>query len=109
MRKVLVLPAGTEIGLEIHQALQYCKEVQLFGAGQSGSSSAPFVYERYYEIPSIYEKNWLSSLVALCNKEQIHYIFPAYDDVIVALSRYSSVLPAVLLAPSDNSCQITLS
>lgn len=50
-RRVLVFPAGTEIGLEIFQALKHYKEIALFGAGQdiliscqirlSGVSRAP--------------------------------------------------------------------
>jgi len=58
-RQVLVFPAGTEIGLEIHQSLQHCKEVVLHGAGQQTSDHAPFVYESYHVLPSIYESGWL--------------------------------------------------
>jgi carbamoyl-phosphate synthase large subunit len=108
-RRVLVFPAGTEIGLEIHQALQHCKEVELFGAGQAVSNHAPFVYERYYQLPSIHEKNWLSDLVELCQTLRIDYIFPAYDDVIVALAEHRTELPAVVLTGPDEVCRITRS
>lgn len=108
-RRVLVFPAGTEIGLEIYQALQHCKEVELFGAGQAISNHAPFLYERYYQLPSIHEKNWLSDLVELCQTLRIDYIFPAYDDVIVALAEHRTELPAVVLTGPEEACRITRS
>lgn len=104
-----MFPAGTEIGLEIHQALQHCKEVELFGAGQAVSNHAPFVYERYYQLPSIYEENWLSALIELCQALEIEYIFPAYDDVVVALAHQRAALPAVVLTADEKTCHITRS
>jgi carbamoyl-phosphate synthase large subunit len=108
-RRVLVFPAGTEVGLEIHQALQHCKEVELFGAGQAVSNHAPFVYERYHLLPSIHEENWLPDLVELCHALRIDYIFPAYDDVIVALAQQRADLPAVVLTAPEEACRITRS
>ncbi len=109
VRHVLVFPAGTEIGLEIAHALQYCKEVQLFGAGQDVSNHAKFAYPEFHALPSIYEPGWVEALTALCTKLSIDYIFPAYDDVIVALSREQHAIPAVVLSSSPEACEITRS
>jgi carbamoyl-phosphate synthase large subunit len=108
-RQVLVFPAGTEIGLEIHQSLQHCKEVVLHGAGQQTSDHAPFVYESFHVLPSIYESGWLEALIDLCRSLTIEYIFPAYDDVIVTLARHRGVIPATVLTASDDVCEITRS
>ena len=108
-RQVLVFPAGTEIGLEIHQALQYCKEIKLHGAGQSISNHAPFVYQSYHLLPSIHEPGWIDALVELCRTLSIDYIFPAYDDVIVALARHRSAIPAAVLTASLEVCELTRS
>lgn len=108
-RKVLVFPAGTEIGLEIHKSLQSCKEVEIFGAGQAISNHALFAYEKYYALPSIHEEKWLEELVHLCLNLDIDYIFPAYDDVIVALVKHRGITPARILAPSLNTCLVTRS
>ncbi|MDP2770605.1 MAG: ATP-grasp domain-containing protein [Giesbergeria sp.] len=108
-RNVLVFPAGTEIGLEIHQALQQCKEVVLHGAGQPISNHAPFVYQRYHSLPSINEPGWLEALVDLCRDLAIDYIFPAYDDVIVALALHRTEIPATVLTASDEVCELTRS
>lgn len=108
-KNVLVFPAGTEIGLEIHAALHECKDIEIFGAGQNISNHAQFVYKEYHYLPSIHETDWLTPLVALCKKLAIDYIFPAYDDVIVALSQHQQEIPAHVIAPSVETCEITRS
>lgn len=108
-RRVLVFPAGTEIGLEIFHSLEHCKEVSLFGAGQDISNPARFVYPAYHVLPSIDEPGWLDALIALCRMLDIDYIFPAYDDVIVALSRVAEKLPATVISSPSRACEVTRS
>ena len=109
VRNVLVFPAGTEIGLEINEALRQCKEVRLFGAGTSASSHAPFAFERFHSLPTIHEPDWLNALCALCRELAIDYIFPAHDDVVVALAREQQHIPAVVLTASLETCCTTRS
>ena len=108
-RNVLVFPAGTEIGLEIFHALNACKEVRLVGAGQDVSNHGQFIYSEYYVLPSIYENGWLEALNNLCVKLKIDYIFPAYDDVIVALSEKKNQLQAKVISSPALTCKITRS
>jgi len=108
-RNVLVFPAGTEIGLEIFSALQHCKEVTIFGAGQDVSNHGRFAFPEYHILPSIHDDNWLELLISLCEKLSIDYIFPAYDDIIVALSRVRDLIPATVISPSQDICEITRS
>jgi hypothetical protein len=96
MRNVLVFPAGTEIGLEIYAALYSCKEVKLFAAGQAVSNHAELLYEKYYSISSIYSDKWLEELICIVEELNIDYIFPAYDDVIIALSKNREKIPATI-------------
>jgi carbamoyl-phosphate synthase large subunit len=110
IRNVLVFPAGTEIGLEIFQALKYCKEVRLFGAGQEISNHAKFAFSAYHIIPSIFQSGWLDCLISLCRSLHIDYIFPAYDDVLVALSRVADqLLPVKVISSPSRTCEITRS
>ena len=108
-RRVLVFPAGTEIGLEIYKALEHCKEVSVFGAGQDISNHARFAYPAYHVLPRIHENGWVDALIGLCQSLCIDYIFPAYDDVIVALSREADRLPAKVITSSSSACEITRS
>lgn len=108
-RKVLVFPAASEVGLEINEALRHCKEVEVHGAGVGGSTHGPFAFERFHEVPSIQDESWLDRLKDVCVEQGIDYIFPAYDDVIVALAAVRDQLPAVVLAPSLDVCLLTRS
>lgn len=109
VRNVLVWPAGTEVGLEIHNALKHCKEVRLFGVGLDNKNHGSFLYESYEVIPSIYTEGWVESLVELCCRYNIEYIFPAYDDIVVALSRNADRIPAKIVSSPLNTCEITRS
>lgn len=109
VRRTLVFPAGTEVGLEIHQALKDCKEVMLFGAGQATSNPAAFIYDNYHVLPSIHEGGWLQALIKLCKELEIEYIFPAYDDVIVALAKHQQDIPATVLTAPLAACLVTRS
>lgn len=110
-RNVLIFPAGTEIGLEIFNSLKYCKDINLFAAGQDVLNHAQFLYPIYHKLPSIHEENWITKLNKLCDDNEIEYIFPAYDDVIVALAKaahninskiITSPLEAVLITRSKS-------
>lgn len=109
VRNVLVFPAGTEIGLEVNEALRQCKDVRLFGAGVAASSHAPFAFNDFHALPSVDEPGWLIELNALCRKLEIDYIFPAHDDAIVALAREQLNIAAVVLTGSLQTCITTRS
>jgi hypothetical protein len=109
VRNVLVFPAGTEIGQEIHAALKSAREVRLFGAGQDISTHARFSYPEYHALPGVHESGWLEQLCALCEKLAIDYIFPAHDDVIAALAGVRDRIPATVISPSSQTCEITRS
>jgi carbamoyl-phosphate synthase large subunit len=108
-RNILIFPAGTEIGLEIHGALKHCKEVMLHGAGQDVPNHGRFVCSKYHVLPSIYENGWLPQLIKLVQRLEIDYIFPAYDDVIVALSEAAEQIPAAIISSPADACEITRS
>lgn len=109
VRRVLVFPAGTEIGQEILAALRACKEVQLFGAGQEISNHAYFSFPEYHPLPAVSEPGWVEALAALCERQRIDYILPAHDDAIVAMAREARNIPAVILSASRDACEITRS
>jgi carbamoyl-phosphate synthase large subunit len=106
---ILVLPAGTEIGLEIHRALAACKDITLFGANTSIPNHAPFVFERFATLPSIHEKNWVGALNKVLRKWRIDYIYPAYDDVLLALKNHERRLAAPVIASPLETCRLTRS
>lgn len=109
VRRVLVFPAGTESGLEIHAALHTCKEVQLFGAGTKSNILGKAVFEDWHPIPSVTEPDWLKHLTELCKQLEIDYVIPAHDDVLMALVRNARQIPARVIAPPRDTCEISRS
>jgi hypothetical protein len=106
---VLVFPGGTEIGLEIHRSLRDCKEIELFSAGAPVSNHAPFVYARHAVVPGIDDPGWIDALNQVIREYDIDYIYPAYDDVIVALAHHSHRIHARIVSSPAETCIVTRS
>jgi len=104
-----VLPGGTEIGLEIYRALSQCKNIRLYSAGVDTSDHAPYVFLRHFTIPSVYEQGWVDHLSRIVVKESIDYVFPAHDDVIVALAQNTKNIKARIVASPLKTCLIARS
>lgn len=107
--RVLVFPGGTEIALELRQALAWCKEVELFSAGSPVSNHAPFVFARHFDLPAVDEPRWLDELSALVEAQQITHIFPAHDDALIALSENAIGLKARVITSPLETCRLTRS
>jgi carbamoyl-phosphate synthase large subunit len=106
---VLVFPGGTEVGLEIHSALSLCKEIQLFSAGLNVPNHAPYVFSHHAIIPNICRSGWIDRLNDLTCKWEIDFIFPAYDDVLVALVENADRIKARIISSPLRTCQVTRS
>ena len=106
---VLVFPGGTEIGLEIQKALSQCKGIHLFSAGMDVSNHAPFVFARHFIVPSIDNPCWIERLNDVILQNSIDYIFPAHDDVLVALAENSGKIKARIVSSPLETCVITRS
>jgi len=97
-KKILVFPGGTEIGLEIWKSLKDCKEITLYSAGSDVSNHAPYVFKNHFIVPDVHSNNWVNALSGIINKHKIEYIFPAHDDVIVALAQNADKFDADIIS-----------
>jgi len=104
MYNVLVFPGGTEIGLEIHRALCHCKDVCLYSAGLDVSNHAPYVFARHFLVPSVHSPGWIDKLNQVVVEQEIDYIFPAYDDVIIALVKNAERIKARIVSSPLETC-----
>lgn len=98
--KVLVFPAGSEIGLEIYRALRYSHHVEVFGA--SGKSDhASFVYdnEHYVEDENLYVDR--IDFVDRFNRILIHFgiefVYPTHDTIANFLAENQTKLAATII------------
>ena len=83
---ILVFPGGSEVGLEIHRALAPCENIHLFSASSEVPNHAPYVFKNHFVVPDIRTTHWMDKLNTVIESNQIDYIYPAYDDVLLALS-----------------------
>ncbi len=102
-----VFPGGTEIGLEIRAALAYLKEVNLFSAGLDTSNHAPYAFKKHFVLPSVFEAGWIDKLNEIVKAQGIDYIFPAYDDVLLALAENAGRIDAKIVTSPLYTCRIT--
>jgi carbamoyl-phosphate synthase large subunit len=107
--QVLIFPGGTEIGLELRQALGWCKEVDLFSAGAPVSNHAPFAFARHFVVPSVHDGGWLPSLQRAVSEQGITHIFPAHDDALLAVAEEAKNLAAKVVTSPLETCRITRS
>jgi hypothetical protein len=108
-RHVLVFPGGTEIGLEVRNALANRKEVALFSAGSAGSSHAPFAYRTHDIVPDVGQPGWFEALQDVIRARRIGYVFATHEDVLLELARRRDELGAVLVAPPTATIEIARS
>lgn len=104
--RVLIFPAGSEIGLEIFNSLKYSHHVEVFGA--SGiSDHASFIYEEdhYVEDPSLYvdQPNFIERLNAHIHRLHIEFIYPTHDTIANFLAAHQSLVAAKVIT----SCAAT--
>lgn len=106
---VLVFPGGTEIANELFLSLRWNKEVQLFSAGVEESSHAPYLFRRHDVLPLVGAPGWLEALKELVHRRRIDVIFPAHDDVVLALARHRAELPCHVMTSEARTCEIARS
>ncbi len=103
---IMVFPCGSEIGLELHRSLKDIRFINLFGAS-SVEDHGIFVYKNYIgDIPFITADNFIDRLNEEIDRYNIDFIFPALDNVILALSENREKLHAGLLTCSDDAVRL---
>lgn len=108
-KNVLVFPAGTEIGLEINNALKYTKFYNVIGASSMEDHSY-WVYRNMSEsLPFITEstsEEFIGKLNKIIVKEDIAYIYPASDIAQYMLLCYENELLAKVISAPLETVQI---
>lgn len=98
MKKVLIFPAGSEIGMEINNALKYSTHFEVFGL-TSVSDHSEYVYKNFIcGIPYYSEPNFIDKLNSIIAENQINYIYPAYDDVQLYMMQHSAEIDATIIS-----------
>lgn len=105
--RVLVFPCGSEIGLELHRSLEWSTHIQLFGASSVSSNHGKYVYKRYFEgLPFVNERGFIDALNELIIAENIDFVYPAHDSVVLELARHEAFLKCPVIGSPRNTCEI---
>ena len=106
---VLVFPCGSEIGLEVHNAMKFDKHINLVGLS-SAPSHAKMVYKNYIEgISFINDPGFMDELNQIIDENNIDILIPAYDDVILFLAQREDELHCKLATSKYETCDIARS
>ncbi len=104
MTRVLVYPAGTEIGLEVQRGL--AGRHDLVAVGASGSNShAPSVFRRFVEAPDVGEPGWLEALQRIVAAERIDLVYPTHDEAIYQLAQHGAALGVPVVGSPADTCR----
>lgn len=106
---VLILPAATEIGLEISRSLRYCKGIRLFGAAQDANCHAGLAFERFVQIPNVGDTGFVDALNAAIAEHEIDVVFPAHDDVMYVLALFRKDIEATVVSHPPKTCFVARS
>lgn len=102
--RVLIFPGGTESGLEIWRSLRWHRQVELLSAGADVSNHAPYVFQKHFLLPFVTRPGWLPALNRLIADERIGFVYPAHDDVIVALVENQTRIRAKVVTSPRATC-----
>lgn len=106
MINVLVFPCGSEIGLEINNALKYDKHIALFGLS-SVPCHGSAVYENYIEgIPFITEPSFIDLLNNIIEEKKIDVLIPAFDDAVVFFAENADRINCKIASSGYETCLI---
>lgn len=94
MYNVLIFPAGSEIGMEINNALKFSKMIKVFG-GTSVKDHSEFVYGNLIKcLPYLNDSDFIPKLNAEIEKNNIDFIYPAHDSVGLFLTEHEAEIKA---------------
>jgi predicted ATP-grasp superfamily ATP-dependent carboligase len=86
-RNVLVFPCGSEIGLEVYKSVKDSIHFNLIG-GSSVGDHGEFIFENYIgDVPMIDDPDFMEKLNDVIRENDIHFVFPAHDSVVLKLAQ----------------------
>lgn len=105
-KRIAIFPAGTEIGLEIHNALKYSTHFELFGFS-SVSDHSEYVFQNHIsDLPFYSDEGFLDKINGYLIAHKINYLFPAHDDVQLFLTENAKDIKAEVLTSSIDTVRI---
>lgn len=106
MKKVLVVPSGTEIGQEVVRSLNYLKDVELYGANSINSYSEIKKQNTIIGLPYVNQSGFLEAVKDIVDTHGITHVFPAHDSASILLSEFRAEINAKVISSSFETNKI---
>jgi len=109
VRRILVFPCGSEIGLEIHRAVGTSAHFHLVGAS-SVEDHGRFVYDDYIGgLPMVDDPELVQRIRRIVTDRSIDAIYPAMDSVIAKLKAHEEDIGCRVISPDAIIAETCLS
>lgn len=106
MKRVLVFPCGSEVGLELRRALADSIHFSVVGAS-SVPDHGRFAYREYVEgLPDVGADDFVPRLNEVIERHAIDFVLPAHDSVVLKLAQHQQSLRAPAVTSVARTCEI---
>lgn len=105
MKKVLIFPAGSEVGLEIFECLKDSIHFEPIGA-TSVKDHSSFLFPKLFSLPFFSDPDFIAELSQLIEKENISYVFSTMDEVLYILKKSEKFIGANVIGPPLETIEI---
>ncbi len=103
-KRVLVVPAGTEIAHEVCESLRYSKHWELIGANAVRDHSELIFPRVHNSVPFVDDSSFVDAVQRLIVEQDVDYVIPAHDEAIFQLAE--CVAPDAFVGPRVELGQI---
>lgn len=109
VKRILVFPCGSEVGLEIYRSIRYSSHFELIGAS-SIDDHGRFLYQNYInKVPFHTDEEFITSIKEIIELHQIDAIYPTMDAVAETLQKYALYLSIPIIGSSVKATTICAS
>lgn len=109
MKRVLIYPCGTEIGLEVYRSLCYSTHYEVFG-GTDSHDHGRFVFRNLIDhLPFINDDSNEEDIKQFENAIKdydIDFIYPAMDGVISVFAKFRELFKEILILPDTETAEM---
>ncbi|MCJ2142964.1 ATP-grasp domain-containing protein [Methylobacterium sp. E-066] len=103
-KRVLVVPAGTEIAHEVIESLRFSKYWDVYGGNSVKDHSEILLNDKCHFVPFVVDPNFVSAVQELVTKLDIDFVIPAHDEALFRLA--GRIDGAIVAGPSPELGEI---
>jgi hypothetical protein len=105
MKRILIVPAGTDNGYEVWESLKGRYEV--FCADALEDNPTSIVSGRHVQMPMGFGSDFWQELSSACSRLDIDLVIPTHDGLLVPLAEMGKVGGAKVLTSPPEACRVT--